>query len=63
MIKEYLVNYIIDGINKAERVFARNEYQAIRCIYEIENISSTYVDFAIIRVELWHNKKYYKVTL
>jgi hypothetical protein len=63
MTKEYLVTYIIDGISKAEQVFARNEYQAIRRIYEIENISSAYVDFAIIRVELWHNKKYYKVTL
>ena len=63
MINKYLVTYLIDGISKAEQVFARNEYKAINKIYELENVSRAYVDMAIIRVELWHNEKYYKVTL
>lgn len=62
-MKQYRINYMIDGIEKIETVFAKSEAKAVKCILEIENISYSYADFSIIKIELYHNKKYYKVTL
>jgi len=63
MTKEYLVTYIIDGIGKAEQVFAQNEYRAVDKIYDLENVSKAYVDMAIIRVDEWKNEGYRVVML
>lgn len=60
-MRKYRVTYLIEGIEKVDTTYARDEKRAVSMIKYIESISESFIDFAVLKIEIYHNEKYYKV--